>query len=56
MRADVRRYLRTILSEPKFIECIDNQIFLTTVLRCYENLRRRIFRLAIIALTFIGEA
>ena len=31
---DVLTYsVRTILSEPKFLEYIDNQIFLTTVLR-----------------------
>ena len=29
-----RTYVRTILSEPKFLECIDNQIFLPMVLRC----------------------
>ena len=27
-------YIWTILSEPKFLGCIDNQIFLPMVLRC----------------------
>ena len=34
-----RRYVRTILSEPKFLECIDNQILLPMVLRCARELR-----------------
>ena len=31
---DVRTEVRTIFSEPKFLGCIDNQIFLPMVLRC----------------------
>ena len=31
---DVRTDVRTIFSEPKFLGCIDNQIFLPVVLRC----------------------
>ena len=27
-------YVRTVLREPKFLVCIDNQIFLPIVLRC----------------------
>ena len=39
---DVRTYVRTIFSEPKFLECIDNQIFLPfgaplRVLRYYDK-------------------
>ena len=32
-------YVRTIFSEPKFLGCIDNQIFLPMVLRCARELR-----------------
>ena len=31
---DVRKDVRTIFSESKFLGCIDNQIFLPMVLRC----------------------
>ena len=33
--------VRTILSEPKFLGCIDNQIFLPTVLLCARFARER---------------
>ena len=33
-----RKYVRTILSEPKFLGCIDNQNFLPLVLRCARYL------------------
>ena len=39
---NVRTYsVRTILSEPKFLGCIDNQIFLLMVLLCARFARER---------------
>ena len=37
-------YVRTILSEPKFLGYIDNQIFLLVVLRCARDSSAKIMR------------